>query len=526
MGIEPSLNVLELLEAGLDRYRTSAAGDLWRYYASSLPFAALLVGSLDQALATRVAHAALLGWGLAATYALRVWGAGSFSRRLLGSSAALPLAGAGRDAAAKRLWTHTALLLLWLLTLPLGLASTLVYTATRHAAMASEASIGRALRLAARWWGQQWLLLALMLLFGAILFLNLAVAGLALLWIWHAAMGSGAVASSAGGGLALLFEPGYWLGLLALVYLLLDPWARAAAAVAQERLEARRTGADLVARIAQLERPKHAWQRAASMLLLVAALAGAAPKASAQTPVDPGRMHEAIRAELRQPAYRWHSDQPTPLGIWLDHAMGWLFRPLRTLWGAISAPVERLLRWIGAWLSGGSGPKLQSTAAGHGLRRTAWIVVGISLLLAALLLAAVRRRRQSIEPDGDVSDRLAEEPAEAAAASQEQWLETAQRLQAAGEWRLAFRAAFLAGLAYLGQRQWVQLRADRTNREYRLELARRARLLPDSDPRRRTLERDFEASARGFDAVWYGGQGVNADRLDDYLQAQRAWVGQ
>src|SRR6185437_12328426 len=78
MGIEPNtaprLGPLDLLAAGLDRYRSDGRA-LWAYYASSIPFAVLLVAALAQTLNTRVEHLRWLSAALAAGYLLRLWGA-------------------------------------------------------------------------------------------------------------------------------------------------------------------------------------------------------------------------------------------------------------------------------------------------------------------------------------------------------------------------------------------------------------------------------------------------------------------
>lgn len=517
----PRLGPLDLLAAGLERYRSEGRA-LWGYYAASLPFAALAVAALEQALNTRMQHVPWLSAMLATAYAVRVWGAGWYSRRLLG------VAGNGWRGAGKAIWNHAAMLLAWLLFLPLIAGCGLFFASAQHAALDPSASLRSSMRLAASWWGLQWPLLSLFLLFGAILLFNTAILALLLPTLGHMLLGTGGAAASAGGELALLQESAYWLGLLACVYLALDPWVRATFVVAHERLKAHRSGEDLIERARRLPQSGRAWGVASALALALGLLA--APRGlPAQAPGVQGpstvAMGQAIHAELQRPEYRWHNATAPPFAHWLDRAFGWIFRPFTALFDWVANELGRFFQWLSKWLSGLTPAPERASAPSRQFSASAWLVIAIAVLLLGLVLLEMRRRRRAPAAEAQASPTIEFEAHEAAAASEEEWFAAALRLQAQGEWRGAFRAAFLAGLAYLGQRQWIQLRADRTNRDYRLELARRARLLPAEDPRRLMLEGNFRASAQAFDAVWYGGAEVDAARLSAYLETQRAWVG-
>lgn len=527
MGIEPTtaprLGPLDLLAAGLDRYRSDGRA-LWAYYASSIPFAVLLVAALAQTLHTRVEHLRWLSAALAAGYLLRLWGASRYSRRLFGTGAR------GWESFGKQVWNHAIIVAAWFLLLPFLAGCGLFYAAAQHAALDPEASLRSSIRLAASWWTQQWPLLALMLLFGAILFVNAAIVAMLLPTLWHMLIGTGGTAASAGGALALLVEPTYWLGLLACVHLALDPWARAAIVVAHERLKARRSGADLIVRVRNLPQRDRARQVASMLVLALALGLMALPKTlAAQTPPSPtvnaARMGQAIRAELLRPAYRWHSSEAPPIARSLDRALGWFFRPLGAMFRWIGKELDRFLKRIENWLKGVKPTAATNSARNHSLKSTAWALIAVTVLLLGLVLIEVRRRRRAPATAAEATPSLEVEAHEAASASDDEWLALALRLQAQGDWQQAFRAAFLAGLAYLGKHQWIHLRTDRTNREYRIELAHRVRLLPEGDTRRDTLAGNFGASVRAFDAVWYGGQAVDAPRLNAFLESQRSWVG-
>jgi len=77
------------------------------------------------------------------------------------------------------------------------------------------------------------------------------------------------------------------------------------------------------------------------------------------------------------------------------------------------------------------------------------------------------------------------------------WLEMAERCLRDNNLRLALRAFYLANLAWLGRQEFLSIDPGKTNREFELELRRRAR----QSPAAREL---FSANVRAFERVWYG----------------------
>jgi hypothetical protein len=114
------------------------------------------------------------------------------------------------------------------------------------------------------------------------------------------------------------------------------------------------------------------------------------------------------------------------------------------------------------------------------------------------------------------------ENAIATARSEDEWFALASRLQKEGELRLAVRAAYLGLLAGLGQRQWLSIRRDRTNREYLDEFVRRWRRRPQAalDARAEIPER-LRGSLRRFDGVWYGSHEVTTESAAAYQRDQQ-----
>ena len=63
---------------------------------------------------------------------------------------------------------------------------------------------------------------------------------------------------------------------------------------------------------------------------------------------------------------------------------------------------------------------------------------------------------------------------------EESWLDLAERCLREENLRLALRALYLANLAWLGRREFITIHPGKTNREYELELRRKARALADA----------------------------------------------
>ena len=150
---------------------------------------------------------------------------------------------------------------------------------------------------------------------------------------------------------------------------------------------------------------------------------------------------------------------------------------------------------------------------------TAWITslqILISVLIAvvAIVVAVLfyriwrqrgRRAEMSSEAVAAVPD-VADENVVANQLPEDDWLKLARELIGRGELRLALRALYLASLAHLAQRDMISVAKFKSNRDYELELRRRARALPD-------LQAAFAENVGIFDRVWYGLHEVTEERL-------------
>ena len=263
--------------------------------------------------------------------------------------------------------------------------------------------------------------------------------------------------------------------------------------------------------------------------ILLMPIARADQKAVPQTSVESAsdrqaqvqKLRRALDEESQRAIYRWHDAEHPSQPTWLDKQLDKIGKAITRAWNAIGNFLRKLL------------PRNFNLAPdGKGSGRWQWkeiriwlLLIVIATLLGGALLIWLRRRRQpvplsipmEVAPLPDLG-----ESAIASAHSEDEWFALASRLQKEGELRLAVRAAYLGLLAGLGQRQWLSIRRDRTNREYLDEFVRRWRRRPQAaiDARGEVPER-LRGSLRHFDGVWYGSYEVTADSVAAYQRDQQ-----
>jgi hypothetical protein len=232
------------------------------------------------------------------------------------------------------------------------------------------------------------------------------------------------------------------------------------------------------------------------------------------------QLRQALDVESRRAIYRWHDAEHASPPNWFDKLVAKIERWIDRSWNAFWDFLRKL--WPrGMDLSLGND-------TGHwqlkGLRMWLWAIAILTLVAGSVLIWLRRRRQtaslsipQAIVPLPDLS-----EGALASARSEDEWFALAGRLEGDGELRFALRAAYFGLLAGLGQRQWLTIRGDRTNREYLDEFTRRWRRRPQAavEPRAEISEK-LRGSLRQFDRVWYGSHVVTPEAVAAYRQDQR-----
>ena len=557
-----SLNPLEALERGFALFQSTFTREAWRYYAGAAPLVLCFIPIWVIDGQIRISDDALLLEAalLAAAYLLRARMVAGYVQRVreraFGVPVPKPEGVAARAAALGRLLAWKIMLsAAALATLPTVAAASWFYSACQFASLeaqedASERhSFGGCLALASQWFGGGLLLFLMLFPLWIAVWLNGLILALILPALLHSIFGVNTLLSTQMGVFSLLQSSAFWLSLLAGAWLALDPVVKCTFIAVYQHLRSRREGDDLRGTLACLPREQQrkaelitsgkpaARAIIASLVALAAIQLGASQTArarAANVSVNSAsvatngsayqarvqKLRQAVDEESQRAIYRWHdAEHPSP-PTWLDKLLSKIGHALERAWKAFWDFLRKL------WPR-----RLTFSPEGKG---GGWRLKDIRIWLALLLALTLgvgasffwlRRRRQAahlsvpvaIAPLPDLSN-----AAVASERSEEEWFALAERLEGEGEWKLALRAAYLALLSGLAQREWLTIRRDRTNREYLDEFTRRWRRRPQAAVEARLeIPEELRTSLRLFDRVWYGSHALTPAAVAAYRQGQR-----
>ena len=376
--------------------------------------------------------------------------------------------------------------------------------------------------------------------FGVVVAVNIATAILIVPSLLNIFLGVQTAAVTSPGS---MLNSTFFAVVCALTYCCMDPLMKAAYVLRCFYAESLHTGEDL--RV-QLERSR---TRAAALLALFAAgLLLTNPAAAQQTPpplqgdpppttsiqnpkskiqnssvVVPGDLSDALDRELQDRRYAWR----LPRVMLSDEEEGPILAFLRGVaetiggwWRTVRGWFEKLGDWLDRLF-----PNRGTPRAGRSLTSVAGILRVSLYALVAMLACAVAymawrvwqdRREQALRVDAApvaAAPDLEDEATGPDALPEGGWLALARDLAEQGDLRLALRAAFLASLAALAEKGFVQIARFKSNRDYRDELARRAHAEPGVF--------DLFAQSTGiYERVWYGAHATTRDMLERVLTNQ------
>lgn len=297
---------------------------------------------------------------------------------------------------------------------------------------------------------------------------------------------------------------------------------------------ARRNGEDLRVELQLAQRGRRSLHVAAVAILLLSVAWGfpntlrAAESVSPVRAVEPGRLNGAIDHVLAGSDFQWRL-RPMPAADDVDAGKndGPVKRFVRTALEALKGFSEwflRLWRTIREWFSGvfptrtANDPQSGAMVAKATLEVVLWIfAVVVAGLLISVVVLSWRRRRLFKNPvlearavTAAVPD-LQDESTQAAQLPPEGWLTLAREQLGRGEWRLAWRALYLATLARLATQGLVSLAKFKTNLDYERELRRRA-------VTRQDVIAWFSSRRGAYEAVWYGRALAEEQRAREWLE--------
>jgi hypothetical protein len=346
---------------------------------------------------------------------------------------------------------------------------------------------------------QSWLILPiagfLWLLFTA----NLALALALLPQLIHILTGYESTFSRSGG--YYIFTPLFLWATLAISWMIFDPFIQAVYCLRGFYGESVTTGEDIRAGLRMLT-------SAAALLLVLVPM-----HAFANVPAR--QLEQSVRQAMQSPEYDWRLParaEAAPQGVpWLVRVTDRLIEGLKSIFHAIGKAIDAFFDWLRKLFEIAGAPKAGSLPK-SGLHWSLYVLIALVLFIGGWI--AWRRRwfvRARPKPATPALEAVHLEAEELTAdrLPEDGWLELAARMIAEGNFRLALRAYYLANLAWLGRNQFLTIHPGKTNREYELELRRKARGFADA-------RQQFAVNVAAFERAWYGQHDVSADDAAEF----------
>ena len=253
------------------------------------------------------------------------------------------------------------------------------------------------------------------------------------------------------------------------------------------------------------------------MMLCIAppiGLAQTAQQTTPQTTIDPARLDRSIDQTIHRREFTWRSPPSAnqePEGRWTS----WVRSAVKAVVDGLKWLVDQIIDWFRP------ADETQNGQESSSPRRLLeiWTAVVAALLLTGFVVFFFRRRGAAIAAveaptTAAPAANLADESLTADRLPESSWLELAEESLARGEYRLALRALYLAGLNHMSQREFISIRLWKTGLDYRRELERRARSIPSVSPE---LAPVFARIVAMFERGWYGRHAVDRDAVDAFM---------
>jgi len=360
--------------------------------------------------------------------------------------------------------------------------------------------IARARDLAGLQRRQSWSVLPILFFLGLLVTVNLALALAMLPQLVRIFTGYESAFSRS--GVYFIFNPLFLLSVLSVSWMVFDPFTQAVYCVRCFHGESITSGEDLRAGLRAL------MASALVLLLLLVPFHSAAA-------VSPQDLEASVRKAELAHEYDWRLPPPGAA----NHPVSWFVKVTDRIVDSLSAAKDAIGNFIHSlfdWL------KRQLDflpSAPPGAMPTTGLHRGIYILIAAVVIFALwiawRRRwferarpklanihalpAINLDAEDLTADRLPEES----------WLRLAARSLDDRNFRSALRAFYLANLAWLGRRELLTIHPGKTNREYEIELRRKARSFAEA-------RRLFSVNVAAFERAWYGLHEVTADDAAEF----------
>ncbi len=496
---------VEMVEDAVHLLRQAPLETWVCYWAGSVPFALAALRFWNDATNPRMADSAcaLESLGLAL---LLVWM--NCWRAVFAGKLRAHLGGAGGPPwTARRLWNLVAGQAFFgatrLAVAPLAglivfpLAGTVAFYRTTavlggHEDLAPLEVMAKARRLASARAPQSWALLPILAFLYLLVAINLGIVLAVLPQLVR--MLTGYESAFSRSGIYYIVNPLFVLLLVLLSWIAIDPLVQAVYCVRAFRAESMATGEDLRVGI----------RRIAGLLLLLAVLRPASA-------VTPDELERSIHQAMQSPEYSWRLPPPAAAPAntsTLERLADRMISGVQWLYEHVGDALSRLFKW----LFRGNAEPVPGAPPSTGLHWSLYVLIG-AVVLGAVWMAwrwrRSRRAKATVAGAPAVAVRLDAQDLSADRLPEERWIELAEQSLREGSTRLALRAFYLASLAWLGRSGFLAIDSGKTNREYEIELQRKARPFPEA----RGL---FGANVTAFERAWYGMHEVCAADVGEF----------
>ena len=435
--------------------------------------------------------------------------------------------------------------LAWLLVFPVTYVSAFFQNLTILGG-ADRNDVKKSWKLARLWPKQSYAVYGLLSLLALIVFLDLYAIIFSVPFLLKILLG---IESFLTRSYAWVFSPILLIALAAVSYFLIDFLAKAIEVIRCCDGESLATGADLLRRLAALQNGKQnvptlplvsgprnpnyfvanalGPSKPRAIYLLFFAILMAMPLATVRGSIEPkvfqnephnqrltkSALDRQIERVLQNPEYNWrepsapanHSKQKSIIEQWRAS----ILRMLVSLGDWVDRLVKSLLKPFD--LKSPIAPANASHSAGwlNTLGYLLWAAFAGGLILLSVRILKLRSKKlpPSIVPAPKPD--LADEEIEADQLPDNEWYALAREKMAAGEFRQAQRALFLAILSYLAAHRFITVERWKSNTDYEKELGRKAKHPSE-------LPALFAQSRLGFERCWYGADSVTLQDFDNY----------
>jgi hypothetical protein len=374
------------------------------------------------------------------------------------------------------------------------------------------------------WPRQNYILLAIFFIFGIVVFLNIAGAIYLLPLLLKKYLGFESIFTLSG---FHMINTTFWMATIGLTYLCMNPLVKTAYVLRCFYGSALKSGADLKTDLQRLLCGRTA---AVIALLILASLTCPTSSPASGTPfTSPQALDRSIEEVLQQREFAWRmpremnaeneKDSKGPIAS----LAAWVIDKLSRGFNAALNWIDKLIDWLLNLLPKGDRRMTSSDENWITSVRVVVILLLIGLLCALVFIlwrSWMRRQAARAEivaatvestPDLEAEDTLADD------LPSNRWLDVAHELAEKGSLRLALRAFYLAILAGLAEQELITIEKFKSNREYEMELYRRAH-------QKKALLSTFSKSREIFEWVWYGMHKIQRSDLDNYAAIQQRMV--